>query len=196
VEIATNMGHTLGRLDDGSVFECPFGAFFWANVPDLSDAEVFAQVDASLYGSAALIQPAPACGSVSYYCNAAPTSVSQQGARLRVLGCPSLTANDLVLQVAGVPAGTVGLFAYGSAHAYVPLGGGWMCLGGTIQRVLPAVVSSSGDTLDLPVDLTQPPFTGGPNSILPGSGWGFQCWFRDAAGSLEQSDAAHIDFAP
>jgi hypothetical protein len=121
------------------------------------------------------------------------------GASLTVEGCPGLTANNLVLDVSGLPPSRVGMFLYGFAQQQVPFGNGWGCITGGIQRVLPALLSSPTGTVNHPIDLTQFPFTGSAHPILPSSAWNFQFWYRDPNGSpttFNLSDALHIAFAP
>jgi hypothetical protein len=50
--------------------------------------------------------------------------------------------------------------------------------------------SSTGTGFDVPAALPAPP--GG--TILPGSTWDFQLWFRDLGGASNFSDAISVDF--
>ena len=91
------------------------------------------------------------------------------------------------------------MFLYGSTQQQVPFGNGWGCLAGSVQRVLPTLVGSPSGTVSFPVDLTQYPFSGSSNPILPSSGWYFQYWYRDPLGTpstFNTSDALHVFFAP
>ena len=81
----------------------------------------------------------------------------------------------------------------------LPAGNGFVCIGGIVQRVPPALISNAQGTVTFPVDLTQFPFTGGLNTITPGSSWNFQFWHRDPTGGLfgfNFSDAVKLTFAP
>jgi hypothetical protein len=126
-------------------------------------------------------------------------SASSGGARFQVAGCPGLTANDLVFTVTGLPHGVPGIFFYGPQQIHAPLGNGWTCVGGGIQRVLPPLIADPSGKVVFPVDLTSFPFTGARIRSPRASGWNFQYWYRDPNGNpttYNFSDAQHIVFAP
>jgi len=142
------------------------------------------------------VVPAPDCGSTNY-CVTAPNSEGP-GAVIGQLGTPSFVTNDLVLEATGAAKGTFGLFFYGPNMTQTPLGDGFLCVGGTTQRINPPQVSSQAGIFRRPLDLqNQDP---GPNVITPGSSWNFQCWYRDPNGpggaGFNLSDAMTTDFCP
>ena len=81
----------------------------------------------------------------------------------------------------------------------MPFGNGWRCIGGSLRRVLPPLVSDPSGRVSFTVDLTKFPFSGSAQAILPGSCGNFQYWYHDPAGtpsSFNLSDAWHLVFAP
>lgn len=101
-------------------------------------------------------------------------------------------SGDLVLHASNVPAGSFGLYFYGSAAvAPVSIGNGFRCVGGTLLR-LPVVQSQVGQpTVSFPVDYLAPQSVAGP--IAPGSTWSFQFLFR-AGATFDLSDAISVHF--
>ena len=138
--------------------------------------------------------------SITTYCSpAAPNAVSASGSSMTVQGVPSTILNNLVFTVNSLPPNKPGLFIYGPFQNNLPAGNGFVCIGGIVQRVPPALISNAQGTVTFPVDLTQFPFTGGLNTITPGSSWNFQFWHRDPTGGLfgfNFSDAVKLTFAP
>jgi hypothetical protein len=199
-DISAGMWASLARRSDGSLVAWGNNSAGLCNVPALPPGFTAARISAGYYHMLALLEPGPACGSTSYYCSpAAANSVNPAGASLTVDGCPGLTANDLVLSVTGLPPHGPGIFFYGSQQRFTTNGFGRTCIGGAVQRILPPVFADASGTVALPLDLTQFPFSGSPQSILPGSTWNFQYWYRDPAGSQSTynfSDACHLVFAP
>ena len=105
----------------------------------------------------------------------------------------------MLFTVSHLPPGVPGIFFYGQQQAQQPFGGGWLCIGGSAQRVLPAQFASAAGVTTYAVDLSSYPFTGSANPITPGSAWSFQFWYRDPHGgatNFNLSDAQHIVFAP
>ena len=195
VEVAAGEWHTVARRSDGSVV-----AWGQGSPPSLPGGMTAAEVAAGWNRTAAVLEPPPACGSVSLYCwPAAANSVNAGGASFTVSGCPGLSANDLVFTVSGLPPGKAGIFYYGEQQAQVPFGNGWRCIVGSVQRVLPLLVADPTGVVSYPVDLSAPPFTGGAHPVTAGSAWSFQFWYRDPQGSpstTNLSDAQHVVFAP
>ena len=138
--------------------------------------------------------------SVTTYCSpAAPNTVSATGAKFTVSGIPSTILNDMQFEVINLPVNLPGIFFYGPFQAQLPFGNGFVCVGGSVNRVLPALISDAIGTVRLDVDLTKPPFNSGPGQIVPGSTWNFQYWYRDPAGfptTFNLSDAVELVFAP
>ncbi len=141
-----------------------------------------------------LIQPLCGCEAVNA-CSTAPNSVGA-GAIMGATGSTSLAANDLVVNVSGAPAGNFGLFVYGPDEQQVPLGDGFLCVGGGILRLNPLVIDGGGMAIEA-LDLANPPQPSG--RILAGTQWSFQFWYRDpAAGGTGSnlSDALRVGFCP
>jgi len=63
----------------------------------------------------------------------------------------------------------------------VPFGEGVRCVGGSIFRLRPPVVTDATGAASLQVDFTQGAPSSGSGAILPGSTWYFQFWHRDKA---------------
>ncbi len=112
------------------------------------------------------------------YCTSSPNSIGA-GAQISHTGTVSLSANGFTLLAAGVPAGTPGIFFYGSTQGDYPLGDGRVCAGGALFRFPPSLASGAG-ILSWPVDLANPPSAAGQIGV--GSTWYFQAWYRDPGG--------------
>lgn len=195
VEVAASWVHSMARRSDGSVV-------VWGDLeaaPPLPGDMGYAGIATGNSHALAFFHPLPACGSVALQCwPPQANSASPAGAHLVVLGCPGILANELELSVTGLPPGQVGLFLYGPESAHLPLGDGLLCVGAGAQRILPPQVSSLAGTAQLALDLTQGPFSSGPNAVTAGSAWSFQYWYRDRGGdpaTVNLSDAAHVVFA-
>jgi hypothetical protein len=72
------------------------------------------------------------------------------------------------------------MFYYGPDAEQVPFGDGYRCVGGGTHRLRPVVRADASGRAELAVDLTLPPNPGA--TILPGSEWSFQFWYRDPTG--------------
>ena len=136
------------------------------------------------------------CPFASYYCSSAPNSMGTE-ARMNVVGLPSVSQNDLSLQALFLPSQAPGLFYYGPTQTQVPVGDGFLCVGGTAFR-LPVVMSNNTGQAFFSIDLSLPPSPAG--QILPGSTWNFQFWYRDPGGpggsGFNFTDAATLRFCP
>lgn len=201
VGVAAGTTHCLARRSDGSVVAWGDNTHHACDVPALPPGATFTEIGAGTSESVGLYAYGPACGSATGYCSPAhPNSFSASGASLEAQGCPGLSANDLILHVSGLPPASRGLLVYASQQQQIPFGGGWACLSGGMQRVLPVSLASSTGDVSFAVDLTQFPFSGSANPILPSTAWNFQFFYRDPAGaagaSANSTDALHISFAP
>jgi alpha-tubulin suppressor-like RCC1 family protein len=199
-QVANTDGFSLARRSDGSALGWGWNGQHNCEVPVLPAGEVYQDITCGTFGCIARYGPAPACGTISRTCAPSrPNSASAAGATLDVSGCAGISANSLALNVSGLPPSTLGMLLYGSRLQQIPFGNGWSCLAGSVQRVLPAIASSTSGSVSFPVDLTQYPFSGSSNPILPSSGWFFQYWYRDPLASpatFNTSDALHVFFAP
>ena len=139
----------------------------------------------------------------SNYCVAAPNSVSASGATMGFTGTQDIAANDFTLQASGTLPGGSGLFFYGPVQvANQTFGDGFRCVGGsTVKRLQPPISANAQGIAERLVDFTVPPAGGGGNgTIVPGSTWNFQLWYRDAMGpggnGFNASDGLSVTFCP
>lgn len=135
------------------------------------------------------------CGAPSTYCPVIPNS-SGAGASIGWSGTAGVAANDLVLEVTGAPANTVGIFFYGPDQVQLGLGNGFRCVGGPVRR-LPVVGASASGTVSYPVDLMSSTLPTG--AITAGETWNFQYWFRDVQGfpfQFSLSNGLRVPFTP
>jgi hypothetical protein len=156
--------------------------------------DIYAQ-DANEDGT---LGPNGTCGGTPY-CVGAPNSVGP-GASIGWSGSTSLALNDFVLHATGTPPHKTALFVYGSSQVQVPLGDGFRCIAGVVQRLLPAGTTDGGGAFARHVDFTQPPANSGNGQILPGSTWNFQLYYHDPAGpggsGFNLSNALSTAFCP
>ena len=135
--------------------------------------------------------------STERYCEGTVSSVGNIAA-MNVMGSTNVSDNSLTLYANSVPANQWGIFFYGHEELQHPIGGGTLCVGGSLFRVNPAVQANANGLAMLHVDLTQGPMGSGPGKITPGSVWNFQLWFRDPAGptysGFNFSDALRVEF--
>ncbi|MDA7650719.1 prolyl oligopeptidase family serine peptidase [bacterium] len=135
------------------------------------------------------------CAGPSTYCATVPNS-SSAGAVMGWSGTTSVAADDLILEVTGVPASTVGIFFYGPDRVQVGLGNGFRCVGGALRR-LPVVGASGAGVVSYPVDLMSSTLPTG--AISAGETWNFQFWFRDVQGfpyRFNLSNGLRVPFTP
>lgn len=134
------------------------------------------------------------CQPAANYCTAAPNSVGP-GSVIAATGSTSMAANTFGLVAPNCPANKPGLFFTGPTQHSLPLGNGFLCMTGSIQR-FGVVFSDGGGTYTQAVDFNNLP---GTLAISPGDSVNFQCWYRDiAAGGagFNLSDATHVVFCP
>ncbi|MFT7671164.1 MAG: hypothetical protein ACI8X5_003881 [Planctomycetota bacterium] len=131
-------------------------------------------------------------GSISNYCLASANSVGA-GMTLTATGSSSFIANDLSFLGVGGPSGNFGVLFMGLNQSASLFGDGVLCVAGGIIRYAPIQIGAL-TTVDLVVDNTAIPAV---TSILPGTTWNFQFWYRDpaAGGSgFNTTDAAQVNF--
>ncbi|MAE29761.1 MAG: hypothetical protein CMJ87_12405 [Planctomycetes bacterium] len=135
-----------------------------------------------------------ACGWYRY-CSSSPNSVGF-GAVIDFTGSISVSNNDLTLMAAVVPSNNWGKFFYSASQIQAPLGDGFLCAGAPQFR-LPTVNSGPAGNALYALDISAPFQSAG--TIVPGSNWNFQYWYRDPLGLLSShnlSDALSITFCP
>ncbi len=130
------------------------------------------------------------------FCSATVNS-SGQFAAIHVGGSCIVDLNEFVLTATGLP-DQFGLFYYGANQLNggngIPFFNGLACVDGSQSFRLPPVLIIDG-VANYQLDFTDPPIVGG--TILPGSAWNFQFWFRDPAGGgtfVNLSDAIVATF--
>jgi hypothetical protein len=142
--------------------------------------------------TARLIEDVPEIG--TSYCVGAPNSVGA-GASIVVYGSAVVADNDVLLTAQGLPPNLPGIFIVSPQQAQLPFGDGFLCLGGSITRVLPMKVATPQGTVQQALDLQAPPFA---DLIVPGTTQHFQRWYRDPLGpggtTFNLSDARQVAF--
>lgn len=130
---------------------------------------------------------------ISNYCSTSPNSVGS-GATISALGTTSILANDLVLTAVGAPPSIQGLFFFGPNEAQAPLGNGWLCISGSIQR-FPVSPTDNLGTVAYAVDNTGPHVNG---LWTVGSTWKMQYWYRDPSmgAGFNLTDGLSATFLP
>jgi hypothetical protein len=109
-------------------------------------------------------------------------------------GSLSVSVNDTVLTVSGLPTGQAGIFFYGAGQIQIPFGNGFRCVGGQLFRLLPATFSDGAGNNSRFLDLTNLPNGG---DILVGDTRNFQHWYRDPMGGgprFNTSDGLRLTF--
>ncbi len=100
--------------------------------------------------------------------------------RLSFSGGTSITSTTSRLVAnGGIPA-QPGVFFYGPDAISIPLGDGVRCVGGVPLRRLgsPTMFDLQGDSEHI-MDYQAGPLGAGPATVLPGSTWHFQLWYRN-----------------
>lgn len=115
------------------------------------------------------------CPAGEPFCATSPNSVGP-GAMIQGLGGASYSANSLTLATTGCPPNSFGLYFYGPSPIQVPVGDGFLCVGGGIYRLGIVPIDGAGRAL-FDVDVTTPPDPAGQVSI--GEEWYYQLWYRD-----------------
>ncbi|MCP3914876.1 MAG: DNRLRE domain-containing protein [bacterium] len=117
------------------------------------------------------------------YCPAATNSTGQR-AELAHEGSVSLAANDLTLVATKAVPHQAGVFFFGDSRDALPLGNGTLCVGGPLQRILPATQLDANGAASVELDLGALPFDANTT-------WNFQFWFRDPPAGGAGSDTSN-----
>ena len=126
------------------------------------------------------------------YCTANANSSGVAGAT-GATGSIVAANDDVTLTVRDLPPGQFGIFAVSRAAGDLPVGGGVLCLGGTIGRLdAPGQVFQADATgaAAVPIALGAIPQGTGSVPVLPGETWNFQAWHRDVVGGGATSNLA------
>ncbi len=135
------------------------------------------------------------CGVPVTYCTSMANSAGN-GATVTSIGSPSLSTNQFTLAAVGLPPNTPGLFFYAPNQNNVPFGDGVLCVSGSIQRLSVQTADFVGAVI-VPLDLTSPPFDGGPSAAVSCETMNFQYWYRDAGfggAGFNTTDAIAVNF--
>ncbi len=132
------------------------------------------------------------------YCLAAGNSAGTQ-AIISGQGSLALSDNNFSLGVVGAPAFKPGIFFYAGTQTQLFVGEGVLCVGPTVKRLQPVVLTDAGGAVVFPLDFTQPPLNTGAFGVTPLSTWNFQFWYRDPLGGpagFNLSDGLEVTFCP
>ena len=142
--------------------------------------------------TARLVENVPEIG--SSYCIAAANSVGP-GADIAAFGSALAADDEVLLAVAGLPPGQLGIFIVSDTQAQVPFGDGFLCVGGSVNRILKPQIAGGSGSVQLALELQLPPLAG---LAVPGADLKFQYWYRDPLGpggsGFNLSDARQITF--
>jgi len=123
---------------------------------------------------------APAAARIERYCDLTPNSAGL-GAVIDASGATSVTANNLVFDVVGLPSNVFGFFVASKVEAYTPnLGGGQgtLCITNPCLRFSEDIrFSGPGGAVTFQPNLAALPMG---VAVLPGESWRFQYWYRDS----------------
>jgi len=136
----------------------------------------------------------PPCAAPTTYCVAAPNSVGP-GALIASTGTPRISDHSFGLVVTGCAPNSPGFFFFGPQQQQIPWGNGFLCIDGSLLRLLRAVFANAQGVAVRPIDFT----TGNGLSITPGSTWNFQYKYRDivpGGTGFNASNALSATFCP
>jgi DNA-binding beta-propeller fold protein YncE len=136
------------------------------------------------------------------YCGPAVANSTGSPAVISAAGNLSAAANEVRINLAQVPVGSVGYLLNATAAGLVPNAGGsqgTLCLGGSVGRHNAAglvMTANASGQMHLDLDLTNTPTPTGAVSILAGQTWRYQCWYRDLNPTITSnfSDAIVLTF--
>jgi hypothetical protein len=153
-------------------------------------------VDVDVYSSSAcnhyaLVASVGGAGLGTNYCTATPNFTGVAG-RMSARGSNQLAANNVTLEARQLTPNSMGSFVCSLDRGWTPAVGGGigaLCLGGNVGRfdtfVLP---TGSLGQIELQINLTQLPQSGGSVSVAVGESWCFQAWYRDRLGNQPTSN--------
>ena len=126
-------------------------------------------------------------------CVSTPNSTGT-AATIGALGSAMSSEQTLTLFAEGLVPSTFGLFFFGPNQANQPLGGGILCVGGSLTRLHRAEPASTSGLFLHSVDFS--PGTPADQLLQAGSTWVFQFWYRDSGDPLgsNTSDSLAISF--
>jgi hypothetical protein len=171
---------------------------FFADQPPVLSTGVVDLFDSSVAGlpveaNVEMWVPEAACG-ITRHCTPATNSTGA-ASTLHWYGPASVSTNTALLYADNLPAGTPGLFYYGTTAIEVPFGEGFRCAGGDASRLNPALFASPQGDVARPLDFTASPLS----SETVGDTIVTQFWYRDTAGGVSGfnlSDALIVVLCP
>lgn len=131
------------------------------------------------------------------YCTTSQNSTGQP-CLISASGSTSIALENLTLEAGPIAAHQGAIFYYGPIQVDVPIGNGHRCVGGGTTGLgrLPIVSSGFGDHITYTLDYDNPPTAA--TTILAGSTWNFQAWYRDPISNpvFNFSDGLELSFHP
>ena len=127
------------------------------------------------------------------YCGAVANST---GVPAAIWGAGSVVAieNNFHLTARELPLNAFAFFLTSQVQGFAANPGGSqgnLCLSGSIGRFVgPGQIQTTGSTgrIALRTDLTLQPSPTGPNGVVAGQTWFYQCWYRDSVGGMATSN--------
>lgn len=135
-----------------------------------------------------------AAGLGTRYCTPGVANSTGTAAGISATGSPFVNDGDVTLHVTELPPDAFAYILASRNQGFVAQPGGSqgnLCLGGAIGRFVgPGQIQSSGagGSIDLAIDLQLHPTPGGLMPVVAGETWHYQCWYRDAIGSVPTSN--------
>lgn len=126
------------------------------------------------------------------FCDATENSAGLVG-YLFATGSAVVADNDLLLRAECCPPNRVGLFFYGPTQVQLPLGNGFRCVGGSLRRLGPPLLTDAIGAAERVVDLAVEPALSDIAQAVPVQ-MNFQFWHRESAGGSNLTAATSIDF--
>lgn len=161
-------------------------------VPDSCDVATGTSVDFDQDGIPDTCQ----CDLTAPFCFSGTNSLGKK-ARIGYMGPTSLTLDELSLTVVDAVPRQVGLFLMAPQAFTKPFGGGFLCIAGGVDRLLPPAVLDASGSCSFALDLADPD---SPLSVIqPYSKWNFQFCYRDpfsATNTFNLTDALRVHFCP
>jgi hypothetical protein len=130
------------------------------------------------------------------YCGPAVPNSTGSPAVMDAFGSATAAANNVDINVTGVPVGQFGYFINSQVQGFVnPINSnGFLCLAGSIGRHNQPGLIGTGPAFGITLDTTSVPTPTGFVAINAGETWNFQSWYRDIGNTNNFSDGVSITF--
>ena len=123
------------------------------------------------------------------YCQAAPNSTGSPSS-ISGQGSAVVADNNFTLTTTGLPSSSFSLYFFGPDQVFTPAQNGFICVGGSLLRILPGVQATPMGVATSAIDLTVPIVAA---NVIPGVNLNFQLWHRDIGGTGSNfSDALNV----